>query len=181
VDLAWIRHVMRSASLRRQRGVEPDPRWVPWVADQWVGRRDGGGQLAYYGSKAHTRAETYRRTVLLGAIALWTGILMAVFLGLFAQRLDDATLLLLLILMGLLPLIAGVRDAYSHKKADKELIRQYRFMARIFANARRLLDESDDLAFQRRVLRAVGSAALEEHAEWLLMHRERPLEPGGLA
>ena len=87
---------------------------------------------------------------------------------------------LVLILMGVLPLMAGVRDAYSHKKADKELIKQYRFMSRVFSNARRLLDSSEDVIFQRRVLRAVGTAALEEHAEWLLMHRERPLEHGGL-
>jgi hypothetical protein len=87
---------------------------------------------------------------------------------------------LLLVLMGVLPLIAGVRDAYSHKKAERELIKQYRFMGRVFANARRLLDASKDLRFKRRVLKAVGNAALEEHAEWLLMHRERPLEHGGL-
>ena len=29
---------------------------------------------------------------------------------------------------------------------------------------------------QRQVLEALGEAALEEHAEWILMHRERPLE-----
>ena len=79
-----------------------------------------------------------------------------------------------------LPLIAGVRDAYSHKKAERELIKQYRFMSKVLANARRLLDSSPDLAFRRRILMAVGNAALEEHAEWILMHRERPLEHGGL-
>jgi hypothetical protein len=29
VDLGWIRHVMRRASLYRLRGESPDPRWVP--------------------------------------------------------------------------------------------------------------------------------------------------------
>ena len=86
----------------------------------------------------------------------------------------------LLVLMGIFPLIAGVRDAYSHKKAEKELIKQYHFMHGVFANARRLLDDSDDPEFRRRVLRALGNAALEEDAEWILMHRERPLEHGGL-
>ena len=87
----------------------------------------------------------------------------------------------LLILMGVLPLIAGVRDAYSHKKAEKELIKQYRFMRGILANARRLVDGSDDIDFRRAVLRALGNAALEEGAEWILMHRERPLEHSGLS
>ncbi|KAA9129793.1 hypothetical protein F3N42_14160 [Marinihelvus fidelis] len=177
VDLVWIRHVMRSASMRRQRKDPPDDRWVDWVAAQWVGEPGiSGGQLAYYGTKSKVKSENYRRTVILGTVALWTGIGMAVFLGLFGTRLEDNQALLLLILMGILPLIAGVRDAYSHKKADKELIKQYQFMARVFGNARRLLDTAADLAAKRRILKAVGSAALEEHAEWLLMHRERPAE-----
>jgi len=181
VDLAWIRHVMRSASLRRDRNSVPDPRWVDWVVAQWVGDRDSGqGQLGYYAFKARDRARTYRRTELLSQVALWGGIAMAGLLAVFATRLEEGTAIWLLILMGILPLVAGVRDAYSHKKADKELIKQYRFMAEVFGNARRLLDDSDDIVLHRRVLKAVGSAALEEHAEWLLMHRERPLEHGGI-
>ena len=181
VDLAWIRHVMRLASLRRSRHHIPDERWVPWVIDQWVGEPGGReGQLGYYQYKARTRAKVYRRTVLYGNLALWGGVAMAGFLGVFARVLSDQQAVILLILMGVLPLIAGVRDAYSHKKADKELIKQYQFMAHVFANARRLIDGSDDVQFQRQVLKAVGNAALEEHAEWLLMHRERPLEHGGI-
>jgi hypothetical protein len=53
-------------------------------------------------------------------------------------------------------------------------------MGKVFANAQRLLEGSQDPQFRRRVLMAVGNAALEEHAEWILMHRERPLEHGGL-
>jgi hypothetical protein len=181
VDLAWIRHVMRSASLRRDRNQVPDPRWVPWVIDQWVGDREAGaGQLGYYAAKSRIRSATYRRTERFGQIALWGGIAMAGFLAVFATRLSDTQAVVLLILMGVLPLLAGIRDAYSHKKADKELIKQYRFMAEIFGNARRLLDGNENIEFQRRVLKAVGDAALEEHAEWLLMHRERPLEHGGI-
>jgi hypothetical protein len=82
--------------------------------------------------------------------------------------------------MGVLPLVAGIWDAYSHKKAEKELIKQYGFMRSVFLKARKLLDESADTAFQRQVLQALGKAALDEGAEWLLMHRERPLEHGRL-
>lgn len=179
VDLSWIRHVMRSASLRRQRRAPPDERWVNWVAAHWIGAPGiSGGQQAYYDTKAAARTRAYRRALVLGNALLWAGIAVAIFLGVIAGRIDDDQMLLLLILMGVLPLMAGVRDAYSHKKADKELIKQYRFMARVFGNARRLLDNSDDTAFKRQVLKAVGDAALEEHAEWLLMHRERPLEHG---
>ena len=53
-------------------------------------------------------------------------------------------------------------------------------MRRVFGKAQRLVSESSDLAFQRQVLRALGQAALDEGAEWLLIHRERPLEHGRL-
>jgi hypothetical protein len=181
VDLGWIRHVMRSASLRRDRKLEPDDGWVNWVTEQWVGHQKGGsGQLAYYRKNSVLKAANYRRTTRLGSISLWLGILIAAVLAMTSGRVSVEHRHLLLILMGVLPLMAGVRDAYSHKKAERELIKQYRFMSRVFANAQRLLDGSRDLSFQRRILMAVGNAALEEHAEWILMHRERPLEHGGL-
>ena len=104
----------------------------------------------------------------------------AIVLAIVGADLSDSQRDLLLVLMGIFPLIAGVRDAYSHKKADKELIKQYRFMHGILMNAKRLLDDSEDVDFRRRVLRALGNAALEEGAEWILMHRERPLEHSGL-
>jgi hypothetical protein len=181
VDLGWIRHVMRSASLRRDRMHPPDERWVSWVTEQWIGETDGdSGQLAYYHRRSEVKSEDYRRTTRLGSISLWLGILFAVVLAAATGRISEDQRQLLLVLMGILPLIAGVRDTYSHKKAERELIKQYRFMGKVFGNARRLLNGSNDLAFRRRVLKAVGNAALEEHAEWLLMHRERPLEHGGL-
>ena len=68
----------------------------------------------------------------------------------------------------------------ARQKAEKELIRQYGFMRHVFTKARFLLDGSDSDRFNRRVLRALGRAALDEGAEWLLMHRQRPLEHGRL-
>ncbi|KAF1705037.1 hypothetical protein [Pseudoxanthomonas kaohsiungensis] len=77
--------------------------------------------------------------------------------------------------MGFLSIAAGVHEAYMHKKADREMVRQYRFMQRIFASARRLLADAPGLEEKRRILVALGEAALTEHAEWSLMHRARPL------
>ncbi len=181
VDLGWIRHVMRNVSLSRSRDQVPPLAWVDWVIEQWVGDESNqSGQLSYYRNKEQEKAARFRRTTYLGRITLWAGILTAVLLAVAGMDMSDFNRHLLLVLMGVFPLIAGVRDAYSHKKAEKELIKQYRFMHGILSNARRLLDSSDDPGFRRRVLRALGNAALEEDAEWILMHRERPLEPSGL-
>ena len=55
----------------------------------------------------------------------------------------------LLVLMGMLPLIAGIWDAYSHKKAEKELIKQYGFMGRVFTKARSLVDEATHATIEK--------------------------------
>jgi hypothetical protein len=181
VDLGWIRHVMRLASMQRDRGCSADPRGVLWVIDHWIGEPAGGdGQLAYYSRKQLHNTSRFRRTRTLGSLCLWIGILIAVLLFFLGGEADQGHRQTLMILMGVLPLVAGIWDAYSHKKAEKELIKQYSFMSAVFTRARKLLDESEDPEFQRRVLKALGQAALDEGAEWLLMHRERPLEHGHL-
>ena len=181
VDLGWIRHVMRQPSMSRARGQAPDPAWVQWVIDEWVGEKEKGrGQLAYYSRKQVHNTSRFRRTQMLGNLCLWAGIALAVLLFALGTDGDGEQRRTLLVLMGVLPLVAGVWDAYSHKKAEKELIKQYGFMSRVFGKARKLLNDSADVAFQRKVLKALGQAALDEGAEWLLMHRERPLEHGRL-
>ena len=181
VDLGWIRHVMRQASMDRVRGQPPDHGWVDWVIDQWIGEAvRGRGQLAYYSLKQLHNTSRFRRTRMLGSLCLWAGIMIAVLLFFLGTNGDGEQRRALLVLMGVLPLVAGIWNAYSHKKAEKELIKQYGFMSRVFRKARKLLDEAADIAFQRQVLRALGQAALDEGAEWLLMHRERPLEHGRL-
>jgi hypothetical protein len=181
VDLGWIRHVMRNVALSRNRDQVPSPAWLDWVVERWIGgQSDPGGQLFYYRTKEQEKRIRFRRTTTLGRISLWAGIFIAVILALVGADMPETNRHLLLVLMGILPLMAGVRDAYSHKKAEKELIKQYRFMRGILNNANKLLDTHEDPTFRRRVLRALGNAALEEGAEWILMHRERPLEHSGL-
>jgi hypothetical protein len=51
-------------------------------------------------------------------------------------------------------------------------------MHRIYRNARIALDATQSIQAKREILRALGEAALAEHAEWALMHRDRPIEHG---
>ena len=80
--------------------------------------------------------------------------------------------------MGALSLVAAVREAYAYRKADKELVKQYRFMHRIYRNAHAAQRKAATPMERREILRALGEAALAEHAEWALMHRDRPIEHG---
>ena len=98
-----------------------------------------------------------------------------------ASELGETSTNVLFIMMGLLPLVAGIRETYAYKKADKELTKQYLFMFRTFSLASEKLDQSPDPASRGAILKALGETCLEEHSEWILLHRERPLETSGLA
>ncbi|HRO27457.1 MAG TPA: hypothetical protein PLD19_08480 [Luteimonas sp.] len=176
-ELGWIRNVMRGASVDGMLVAAPvDEALVDAVIDEWIGTPDGVGQLAYYGHAAQRRTRLHHRAERIARTCIGLGVASAALLALFAHSFDDQTKLVLVSAMGILSVAAAVQEAYMHKKADKELIRQYGFMQRIFAGATRLLAGlADDPDERRRVLVAVGEAALTEHAEWSLMHRERPL------
>ena len=176
VELGWIRNVMRGASL--------DGMLVPTVADadqveavigEWIGTPRSGGQLGYYSGSALRRTRLHRRAELLGLVCVVLGVGISVVLAIFARQFDAHLKHNLVSVMGFLSVAAAVHEAYMHKKADKELIRQYQFMQRIFGAAQRLLDGGVEVEEKRRILQALGEAALTEHAEWTLMHRERPL------
>lgn len=177
VELGWIRNVMRAASLEGMlRPVVADQARVYAVIQEWIGHPDHSGQLRYYHRSAARRTGQHLRAEWLGALCLWSGIGISVVLAVSAHRLGGQVQNLMVALMGALSIGAAVQSAYSYKKADKELIKQYRFMSRIFRAAQHRLNASRSLAEQQQILRTLGEAALAEHAEWTLMHRERPLD-----
>jgi len=177
IELGWIRHVMRAV------GIEPlsvshahTSEAVGAVIDEWVGESGKSGQLHYFERKTIERTGLHHVTETIGMISLWGGISISVFLAVFALKLPEQIKTTLVLIMAVLSIIAAVREAYAYRKADKELIRQYRFMQRIFSGARSALDRTIDPVKQREILFALGEAALTEHAEWTLMHRERDVE-----
>ena len=181
VELGWIRNVMRYTG-RLGDISQPSREGVEFTRREWVGEpHPGGGQLAYYERKAVERGGLGRRTAAIGNFCLWAGITVAIVLAIFGHRMPENSKDILIVLMGILPLMAAIRESYAQKRAEKELIKQYVFMGRIFRNARRQLDEAETDHSRRQILKALGDAALEEHAQWLLMHRERPLEHGRMS
>lgn len=181
VELSWIRHVMRTAAIKSDAvsgdmsGRQPDG--IEFASREWIGTADSG-QIGYYGNRTLQRSRRNELTQRVGLVALWVGILLALSLALMGNYLPDEWHDVLLFSIGALTLAAAVREAYAFRTADRELVKQYRFMHKIFSNARRRLDAATSDAERRGVLRALGDAALDEHTEWILMHRERPPEHG---
>jgi len=177
VELGWVRNAMRFCGIENdlggKRGSAQD---VQAVIGEWIGDDTQPGQLDYYRNKGEQRARTHRLTERIGAVCLFASVGLSFVLAVFVFRLSNDAKNDLIVLMAVFSVVAGVRSAYAHKKADKELIKQYRYMQRIFGEARDALDHAVDTEERRDILRQLGEAALAEQVEWTLMHRQRPLE-----
>lgn len=176
-DLGWIRNVMRVTGTRSDIAANTDPRALQYTIREWIGAEDSG-QLGYFGRKARERRRRHRWTERMGSAVLWASVAAVVMLMFAPEDVAGIARDPVITAMALLLLAFGVRQSYSYSTADAELTRQYEFMNRIFANAHRRIVQSDDDRERRRVLKALGDAALEEHSEWILMHRERTTDQG---
>jgi hypothetical protein len=176
VELGWIRNVMRAASI--DGGDDPpvpDAELDRAIAD-WIGAPGVGGQLDYYTRKAAQRQRMHRTAQSVVRGTLWAGLAIALCLALFQSRLGGDKARFLVAAMGVLAIVAAARESYAFRKGDKELSKQYAYMLGLFTDARAKLDATRDGPTRRAILHALGEAALAEHAEWALLHRDRPLE-----
>jgi hypothetical protein len=171
LELGWIRNIMRyagrSADASAHNQSEDD---LDLVIDAWV-----KPQLSYYGRKTRESADRHRRTSALGYASYLLLLAVALILAFFQWDIVPPWSNVLVALMGLLPLIATLRQNYAHKTAEHELILQFSYTHRIFSNALRLLESAEDVGEKREILRALGEAQLDESGQWLLRQRERPL------
>ena len=174
-ELGWIRNVMRVAGTRCDINPNTNPAGLDFVLREWIGNSKGG-QLGYFSKKLGERIVRNRNTERLGKLSLLVSVSVVITFvvgsGFMAESWADP----LMVLMGVTLLLFGIRQGYAYATAEKDLIKQYEFMLRIFSNAHRRLESTDDLIEQRQILRALGGSALDEHAEWILMHRERSID-----
>lgn len=174
-ELGWIRNVMRVSGIRCDAATNPDQAGFDSVIRAWIGDAKSG-QLGYYRKQLNHLVRHHRTTERLGQLSLLTSIvIVAVFVvggSALPFHLNDP----LTVVMGAALLLYAVRHAYARSVGEKELIKQYEFMLRIFESASRRLEKAEDLAEKRLVLRALGGSALDEHSEWILMHRERSID-----
>jgi hypothetical protein len=175
-DLGWIRNVMRVAGTECDVRPNPDPAGVEFAIREWIGDPDGG-QLGYFRRKTAERIAKRRATEALSSIGLVVSLVALLVLVLVDSAALDWLRVPVVYGVGCLLLAIGIRQSYAKATAESEIIKQYEFMMRTFGNARRRIDEAESADERRRVLRILGDAALEEHAEWILMHRQRSIDP----
>ena len=176
-DLGWIRNVMRVAGLECDVSANLEKSGLDFAISEWVGD-ETSGQLGYYRRKAAEKISRTTRTERYAGIVLWVSVAAFTLFVFASEELAHIVRGPVVILMGVLLLSIGIRQSYGHSVADFELIKQYEFMFRTFNKAYQRIKQSGSDEERRRILRLVGDVALEEHADWILMHRERSISEG---
>ena len=136
----------------------------------------GGGQLSYFATKGADKVRLNRITERLGQLSLLTSVVVVLIFVTTGSALPEAWSGPLMLTMGTMLLVYGIRQGFGYATAEKDLIKQYEFMFRLFQSARARIDAADDPDEQRKILRALGGLALDEHADWILMHRDRAVD-----
>jgi len=80
----------------------------------------------------------------IGSLSLASSVLIVLVFVLFGSLLSENASNLLTLLMGSTLLLYAVREGYAYATAEKELIKQYEYMLRIYRNADRRLTEALD-------------------------------------
>jgi hypothetical protein len=84
-----------------------------------------------------------------------------------------------LVAIGMAMIIAALLFGYAKSRALSEHAKQYGRMSIIFANAKRHLEElmrAGRYAKASALIEELGKEALVENGDWVLLHRERPLQ-----
>jgi hypothetical protein len=174
-ELGWIRNVMRVAGMECDVAANLEARGVQFAVAEWIGD-DRSGQLGYYKKRVAQRIVEHEATMRIGRLGIWTTIIALLTLLFVGSQLSMEVRTPVVYLMGVVLLMVGIRQSYAKTTAEAELIKQYEFMSRIFRNARKRIVEADNDVDRRRILKILGDSALEEHAQWILIHRERSID-----
>lgn len=182
----WVRTALRAADLDAAGGGSSAPgadaTSLPLVIDRWVRaqydfftraeRRDD-----HHLETLEKRARVFARLSFAGVVAFV--ILSTLELFEAGPELDEAQHHMIVVAIAVLAAAAAMIHGYIEKLALAAQVKRYQRMRRLFQSALRLLDDGRTAgrpADARTILRELGREALEENADWVMLHRDRPLE-----
>ena len=175
-ELDWIRHAVRSC-MTETCADDHDPDFpkaseherLRQVLKHWV-----EDQARYFAKAAHRDHETMHKTELKVTLIFGVALALAA-LQLLLQHPSNY----ILIGVGVLPVLAAVLHSYVEKNALSEHTKQYDRMSVFYHRAKvhleKLIDEGRTRDAQHFIAE-LGREALAENGDWILTHRERPLE-----
>ena len=130
-ELGWIRNVMRVAGTKCDANRTSSSVGLEFVIREWIGD-ESSGQLGYFASKSSERSRRNRFTERLGLISLLSSVAVVIVFLIFGSRLPETWSAPLMAIMGTMLLLFAIRQGYAYATAEKDLIKQYDFMYRLF-------------------------------------------------
>jgi len=194
--LEWIRNALRAWDAESVRHKASEDKIAPlatrlaFVAHHWVTE-----QRNYYASRARREQAKLeaeeRRIRLLVQLSVALALLLALALSLplvvplhaleeIKHVVEDPWVHgIVMVAIVTLAVAAGLRHGYNQQMAFSEHAKQFGRMSELFDAAERSLAELLQAGEHHQaadLLKDLGAEALEENGDWVLLHRERPLE-----
>jgi hypothetical protein len=194
--LEWIRNALRAwdteslAYEAQEARSDVQPERLAYVAKNWVSE-----QRNYFASKARREQATLEAeekkiewlVQLSVALALLLAVVLTVPLLVPVHELeaikhwveDPWVHGFIMLTIVTLAVIAGLRHGYNQQMARSEHAKQFGRMSELFDAAQTHLAAqlaSGRMSQASALLQELGQEALEENGDWVLLHRERPLE-----
>jgi hypothetical protein len=175
-ELDWIRQTIRNWNLlaadSRPSGCR---RGLEAARERWV-----RGQAAYFGKaaarqkKQTERLERIAKIVFMMAMFVLTPAMLAIHgLKIGGEELDQW----MQVVTPFAFIVAGAVNYFKDKMLYASQVKQYSRMGSLFRKALTLLEKSpNDAELCRDILVRLGKEAVVENGDWILMHRERPIE-----
>jgi len=178
-ELDWIRQAIRNWSLLTGFGnngsLPAHEEALQAVKTYWV-----QGQAHYYRNAAFRQKEKMERLDLIAKVFFSTAMFVLTPAMLTIHKFKLGGDLLDNWMQVVTPasfVIAGAINYYNDKMLFSAQVKQYTRMGALFNKALKLLDANPDNQLRSRdVLLKLGKEAIAENGDWLLMHRERPIE-----
>lgn len=182
-ELEWLRQAVRAMDLPSGATCNlPDSRTglhitsTAWVKDQMNWFRKKAPAQAALAEKFSKSAGRWFFTAI--AALVFTAVFHAVTNTWFPD-LHELVIPGLPALYGMLFAVSGVIKLYANIMAHQEQSNRYRKMASHFGLCNERLDSAlanEDIQTAQSIVLMMGRQALAENAEWLLLHRQRPIE-----
>jgi hypothetical protein len=181
-ELDWIRHGLRGWSMpfyKNERSFADLPpilnreRWS-LIISGWV-----DDQYKYFARSTARENKRLAKLARLANVLLIGGFAIIAIHMLYQFFATPVPIPTALYVSSCLPIAAGLLFGYAEKRSLADHARQYERMASLFARAKRELGsalEADDFTELRAILYELGKEALKENGEWVLTHRNRPIE-----
>jgi hypothetical protein len=180
-EVEWVRLTLRGETARSEPQNPHEARTadaLAYVMKEWVGEQAG-----YFRSTGQVDAgKEHGCRVLMSATLAISAAIAAVLLA--VQLVDprrlredlQAVFDAALVAIAVVPAIGAVAVGYAVRRGYAAQSRQYQRMRDLFEHAQMILTSLPRDEDKREVLSRLAGEALAEHAQWVVLHRERPFE-----